>query len=34
MVSITYVHAKRTGWKSRPLPKTVILKIKFQIRFS
>ena len=23
-----YVHAKRTGWKIRPRPKTVILKIK------
>ena len=29
MVSILYVHAKRTGWKIRPRPKTVIVKIKF-----
>ena len=28
MVSILYVHAKKTGWKIRPRPKTVILKIK------
>ena len=29
MVSILYAHAKRTGWKIRPRPKTVIPKIKF-----
>ena len=28
MVSSLYVHGKRTGWKIRPWPKTVILKIK------
>ena len=28
MVSLLYVHARRTGWKIRPRPKTVILKIK------
>ena len=28
MVSLLYVHAKRTGWKIRPWPETVILKIK------
>ena len=27
MVSL-HVHVKRTGWKIRPRPKTVILKIK------
>ena len=29
MVSLFYVHAKRIGWKIRPRPKPVILKIKF-----
>ena len=33
MVSILYVHAKRTGWKIRPRPKAVILKIKFKFKF-
>ena len=28
MVSMLYVHAKRTGWKIRPWPKSVIFKIK------
>ena len=28
MVSLLYVHAKRTSWKIRPWPKTVNLKIK------
>ena len=28
MVSLLYVHAKRTGWKIRPRPETVIFKIK------
>ena len=28
MVSLLYVHAKKNGWKIRPWPKTVILKIK------
>ena len=37
-VSILYVHAKRTSWKIRPRPKTVVLKIKLnskiQFKFS
>ena len=33
MVSVLYVRAKRTGWKIRPWPETVILKIKFKIQF-
>ena len=28
MVSLLFVHAKRIGWKIRPRPKIVILKIK------
>ena len=28
MVSLLYVHAKRTGWRIRPPPKTIILNIK------
>ena len=32
MVSLLYVHAKRTGWKIRPRPKIAILKTKQQIR--
>ena len=28
MVSLLYVHAKRTGWKIRTWRKTVIIKIK------
>ena len=33
MVSLLYMHAKRTSWKIRPRPKTVILKIKFKFKF-
>ena len=33
MVSILYVHAKRTGWNIRPRPKTDMLKIKFNSKF-
>ena len=28
MVSLLYVHAKRIGWKIKPRPETVILKMK------